>query len=195
MNRRVVLAIAGLILVTAAAFMTAQVFGPNRKATAPEVETPEVELTTEEVETEVIELLFPGEGNLLYSEPREMPAVGTIDQRIQAVIETLLAGPTSAGFRPPLPDGVKVLAVHFLEREGTVVLDLGAPEEEGPLAMGSRREMLSAYSLVNTVTSNFEGAERLQLLWNGRQPVTFAGHLDTSRPLAPNSSLQASPAP
>ncbi len=51
--------------------------------------------------------------------------------------------------------------------------------------------MLTVYSLVNTVLLNTEGAERLVLLWNGQQPMTFAGHLNTARPLKANRDLVA----
>ncbi len=39
---------------------------------------------------------------------------------------------------------------------------------------------------------NVEGAERLVLLWNGRQPNTFAGHIDTTRPLRVHAELISS---
>ena len=51
--------------------------------------------------------------------------------------------------------------------------------------------MLTVYSLVNTVLLNFEQLDRVVLLWNGRQLRTFAGHVDTMRPLAANPDLIA----
>ncbi len=50
------------------------------------------------------------------------------------------------------------------------------------------------YSLVNTVLLNTPEANRLVVLWNGRQPETFAGHIDTARPLAARPNLIAEPA-
>ncbi len=146
---------------------------------------------SEDRETEQISLLFPGEGDRLYPEMREIPAEGALEGRVRTVVEALLAGPTTDGLRPPLPGGVRVQAVHLLEEQGTLVLDLGPPEGEGPMVTGSTREMLAVYSLVNTVTSTFPEVERLQILWDGRQPITFAGHIDTSRPLLPNPGLLA----
>ncbi|MEM7357123.1 MAG: hypothetical protein AAF657_40285, partial [Acidobacteriota bacterium] len=60
-----------------------------------------------------------------------------------------------------------------------------------PPASGSAREMLTIYSLVNSVLLNFEEVERLVLLWNGGQMRTFAGHMDTRRPLVANLDLIA----
>jgi hypothetical protein len=36
-----------------------------------------------------------------------------------------------------------------------------------------------------------EEADRVVLLWNGRQASTFAGHVDTTRPLGPAADLIA----
>jgi hypothetical protein len=49
--------------------------------------------------------------------------------------------------------------------------------------------MVTVYSLVNSVALNVPAARRVALLWNGTQRQSFAGHLDTSRPLAPDPSL------
>lgn len=161
----------------------------SRTGAASSNEEQPLEPLSEDLETEQVSLLFPGEGDRLYPETREIPIAATLEGRIQTVLEALLAGPTTSGLRPPLPDGVRIQAVHLLEQQGTAVLDLGPPEGEGPPVTGSMREMLAVYSLVNTVTSTFAEVERLQILWDGRQPKTFAGHIDTSRPLGPNPSL------
>ena len=56
-------------------------------------------------------------------------------------------------------------------------------EEEVSLQGGSKQELLVVYSLVGSVVRNVEGVERVGLLWNGNQGSTFAGHVDTTRPL------------
>lgn len=193
MKRRAPWVIAGLVLVAGVAFLLGRYRASQEQQVPPEVGSPEIDVIPEEIETETVELFFPGEGDRLYPEAREVPVSVSVEKRIRVTVEALLAGPLTDGLRPPLPDGIKVLAVHFLESRATVVLDLGLAEGETPSTTGSMREMLSFYSLVNTVTANFPQVERLQLLWDGRQPETFAGHLDTSRPLGPNRSLQAPP--
>ena len=136
----------------------------------------------------VADLYFPGRGGWLHAERREVPASDQAEAQIAALVTALIAGPDAAGLQPPLPESVTVESVYLMD--GEVVLDLASPEDRPPPS-GSEREMLTVYSLVNTVLLNTEGAERLVLLWNGRQPMTFAGHLNTARPLEANRGLVA----
>ncbi len=136
----------------------------------------------------VADLYFPGRGGWLHAERHEVPARDPAEAQIAALVEGLIAGPRGAGLEPPLPRDVTVKSVYLLD--GEVILDLASPQRRPP-ASGSQREMLTVYSLVNTVLLNTEGAERLVLLWNGQQPMTFAGHLYTARPLTANRHLVA----
>ncbi len=154
-------------------------------------ETAEPLVQPEQVELAARDLYFPGDGGRLYAEQRELPVGADLEERVTGLVEALLAGPQGAGIRPPLPDDVSVRRVYLLEG-GQAVLDLASPEGAPPPPAGSQRERLMVYSLVNTVLLNFEEIETLVLLWNGEQPLTFAGHLDTSRPLRANPDLIAS---
>ncbi len=136
------------------------------------------------------ELYFPGTGGWLLAERHEVSESAELTERISAVVETLLAGPRGGGLRAPLPEGVSVRKIYLAE-SGLAFLDFESPENAPPPPSGSRREMLTVYSLVNTVLLNFEQLDRVVLLWNGRQLKTFAGHLDTKRPLAANTDLIA----
>ncbi len=142
------------------------------------------------VETWTANLYFPGEGGRLYAEQREVPVGADVSLRITALVSALLAGPQVPATRSPLPDGVSVRRVYLVDG-GTVFLDLASVDAAPPPASGSWREMQTVYSLVNTVLLNVAEAERLVLLWNGRQLQTFAGHLDTMRPLTPQTTLIA----
>lgn len=135
------------------------------------------------------DLYFPGAGGQLYVERRELSADADPTARIADLVGALLAGPQGTSLRPPLPDGVTVGQVYLMDG-GTVILDLVSTEPKPP-ASGSLREMLTVYSLVNTVLFNVEEAEQVVLLWNGQQPSTFAGHLNTAMPLLPNTELVA----
>ena len=152
----------------------------------------------EELEAQVLmpaNLYFPSAGGWLRAEHREVPRSEAVAEGIMVLVEALLAGPgggdsTVPGLYPPLPEGVTVRRV-YLDEDGTAYLDLQSPEGAPPPPSGSRQEILTVYSVVNTVLLNFDEVEHLVLLWNGRQPRTFAGHLDTMRPLAANTDLIA----
>jgi len=60
---------------------------------------------------------------------------------------------------------------------------------------GSKAELLTVYSLVNTVVANFPAVARVQLLVEDRPVDSFAGHIDVSRPLLPDMTLLALPSP
>ena len=141
-------------------------------------------------ETSTRSLYFPGYGRRLATERRELPAVADTEQQVAAVVEALLAGPSVAGMEAPLPDGIQLRKVYLAE-DGLAFIDFESPEGSPPPASGSLGEMLTVYSLVNTVLLNFEELERVVLLWNGRQLRTFAGHVDTMRPLSPKLGLIA----
>ena len=135
-------------------------------------------------------LYFPGEGGRLYGETRLLPASETIDREVMGLVSALLAGPENTSLRPPMPENVRLRSAFTLA-DGTVVLDLEAPDGGNPPAVGSQREMLMVYSLVETVIRNLGAVEQVALLWNGQQRRTLGGHLDVSRPLASNPALVA----
>jgi len=46
--------------------------------------------------------------------------------------------------------------------------------------------LLTVYAIVNAVTANLSSVERVQILIDGKQVDTLAGHVDLRRPLAKN---------
>ena len=140
--------------------------------------------------TMAVDLYFPGDGELLFPERREVESAGEPPARVRRVVEALLAGPQAPGLHPPLPTGVAVGNVH-LAPTGVVYVDLRSETNATPPAGGSLREMLMVYSLVNSILLNVPEASRVVLLWNGNQPVSFSGHLDLTHPLQASPDLIA----
>jgi hypothetical protein len=143
-----------------------------------------------EEQTFTANLYFPDGGAHLHAESRELPVSATVEEQVAVLVGALLAGPGDDRYLAPLPQDVTLRKVYLIGGT-TVFLDFESPDGQPPPASGSLREMLTVYSLVDTVLFNTEGPERVVLLWNGHQPETFAGHLDTARPLAADSSLIA----
>lgn len=150
----------------------------------------DAELADGEILSLPVDLYFPAAGGRLAVESRELPPADEPVDKIRAVVEAVLGGPRgeSGGLPPPLPDDV-VLDGVYLGPGGVAYLDLRTPEPREPPAVGSKEEMQILYSLVNSVALNVAEARRVVVLWNGRQRPTFAGHLDTAGPLAPNTEL------
>lgn len=193
MNRQVVLIAIAILLVLAglAAFLTWQRGPRDDPSVSPDnLEPVAGDEVPEEMELLAADLYFPGTGGGLQAERHELPVGESEAERMSAVVAALLAGPRNPSLRAPLPSTVSLRKVYLTE-EGTAFLDLESEGGEPPPASGSQREVLTVYSLVNTVLLNFDEAESMVLLWNGRQLRTFAGHLDTMRPLKPNTDLIA----
>ena len=117
------------------------------------------------------------------------------------------ADPTDEVF-PALPAGVRLLALEVLDGVAYVDLTLvevgagigerpGAPRRSAVVlerpAMGLTEELLAVYSVVNSLTANSLGIDRVVLMWNGEQRPTFAGHVDTTRPLMADLQRNAEP--
>lgn len=135
-----------------------------------------------------LELYFPGEDGLLHSEARQVDAAEDVETLVRLLVETLLGGPEDELLLRSLPQEVTVGRVYLLDGT-TAYVDLEA--EGTPPPTGSLGEMLTVYGIVNSVVLNVDVVDRVVLLWNGRQPTTFSGHVDTTRPLVPNLSLVA----
>ena len=194
MNRQVAL-IAGAIFLalagTAAFYTVSRDPGDDAIGKLDAAEPATADEVPEDMELLAADLYFPGNGGALRAERQELAVGPGATERISAVVAALLAGPQDESLQTPLPNTVSLRKV-YLTGEGTVFLDLESTGGEPPPASGSQREVMTVYSLVNTVLLNFEEAQSLVLLWNGRQLKTFAGHLDTMRPLKPNTDLIAS---
>lgn len=153
-------------------------------------------LSVDAPELRPYQLYFPGADERLHAETRELAPRPEPTENVTQLVEALLAGPSDEGLWPPLPEGVtlgRAYLVADMEEavdDVTVVLDLVTADGVRP-STGSMNELLMLYSLVNTVLLNVEEADRVVLLWNGRQSNTFAGHVDTTRPLGPAADLIA----
>ena len=132
-------------------------------------------------------LFFPGDDALLHREAREVPELpaGALP-RMRLVMEELLAG-SREGLPPAFPWPGSVQAV-FLDRAGNAYVDLSPPPSDSPA--GTEIETTIAYATVNSLVANCPGVQRVQLLFGGKEIATL-GHLDLSRPLAPNLELVA----
>lgn len=156
-------------------------------------------------------LCFPTADGLLRCEPRAIPAAGTVEETAAVIVQALIDGPdptarTHASDDPPLPEEEVFPALPsdvglqaFDLVNGVAYVDLTVARTGSTLrferpAMALHEELLAVYSLVNSLTASNLGIERVVLMWNGEQRLTFAGHVDTSRPLLPDLDRNAEPA-
>ena len=91
------------------------------------------------------------------------------------------------GVEPPLtstiPEGTLVRAVYLTDR-GDAFVNLSR-EICSRHSGGSLGELLTIYTIVNAVTVNVPTIRAVQILIEGREVDTLAGHVDLRRPLTP----------
>jgi len=127
----------------------------------------------------------------LGSEEREVAFSPDLAEQLRSVVEEMVKGPTTAGLAPTLAAGTRVLEV-FVRAGGIVYIALSGEVRVG-LAGGSRAELLTVYSLVNTVVTNFPSTTRVQILVDDQSLPSLGGHVDLSRALAPDMTLVVLP--
>jgi hypothetical protein len=192
MNRRaamvVVVAAAAVLLAVSLWWWLAETGdGPLEDAVETGIEPRPIAVDVDQQRGEV-DLYFPGRGGRLYPERREIELAEDRAARVEVIVREVLSGPRSEELRAPLPAGTTLDGVD-LGDDGTAFVSLRSSEQTAPPSSGSKRELLMVFSLVDSIVLNVPDTERVALLWNGRQRSTFAGHVDTTRPLLPDTSL------
>jgi hypothetical protein len=121
--------------------------------------------------------------------PREVPFAETTADQARRLVEAQL-GPAPEPYAAPLPQGTVVRAVFltdhndaFVDLDGTVVKDHTG---------GSLDELFSVYAIVNALTVNLPAVQRVQILLDGKEAESLAGHVDLRRPLPRNLTWVAS---
>ena len=104
---------------------------------------------------------------------------------------SLVAAP--AAYTSAIPEGTKLRAV-FVSSTGEAYVDL-SPEMGAKHPGGSLNEMLTVYTIVNALTSNLPAIVAVQILVDGKEIDSLAGHVDLRRPLQENVRWVAPPTP
>ena len=138
----------------------------------------------------------------LLIEDREVAYSEDLPRQVRTVVEELVKGPQK-GLVATLPKETRVIDT-FVTSAGVAYVDF-SKEASQKHPGGSRGELLSVYSVVNSLTANFPAVKRVQILVEDRQVATLAGHVDLTRPLpsdmtylvgsAPSPAAAASAAP
>lgn len=126
------------------------------------------------------------DGQALIPVRREVPlADGVVAQGRQILVALLQAAPEP--YVSVIPAGTMLRAFYVTER-GDAFVDMSA-EISSAHPGGSFTELLTVYAIVNAVTANLPAIQRVQLLVEGKEVDTLAGHVDVRRPLVRDPSL------
>ena len=162
--------------------------GAASPAPAVEAENP---AAVEQKITVKLFFLAPDQPALLI-EDREVAYSTDLARQVRTVVEELVKGPQK-GLVGSLPKETKVIDA-FVTSAGIAYVDL-SKEVSLKHPGGSRGELLSVYSVVNSLTSNFPAVKRVQILVDDRQVPTLAGHVDLTHPLSSDLTFLVGSAP
>lgn len=101
-------------------------------------------------------------------------------EQARRIIEAQI-GPAPAPHVSAIPADTKLRTVFFT-KAGEIYVDLSA-ELQTNHPGGTTNETLTVYALVSALTSNLPAVTGVQILVEGKEVDTLAGHLDLRRPI------------
>jgi hypothetical protein len=117
------------------------------------------------------------ERDIAYGDGATAQAREIVAAQIAAVVAPLVSA---------VPAGTALRAV-FLTEGGQAYVDLSR-EVVSAHPGGTLNELLTVYTIVNALTVNLPAVTAVQLLVDGKEVETLAGHVDLRQPLAKNLS-------
>lgn len=132
--------------------------------------------------------LFYGsaDGQSLVPVRREVALAEGVVPQGREILMTQLQGAPSP-YVSVIPEGTLLRAFYVTER-GDAFVDVSA-DVSSKHPGGSFTELLTVYAIVNSVTANLPTIKRVQILIDGQEADTLAGHIDLRRPLQQDLAL------
>lgn len=135
---------------------------------------------------EAVIFFSDSEGEYLVGEKREIAKKNEVEEEAKEVIIELIRGPKGK-LIPTLPSKTKLLALQINDA-GLAKVDFNhALSKDHP--GGSSGEMMTVYSIVNSLSFNFPQIKRVQILIEGKPAETIRGHLSLKQPISPKPDL------
>ena len=183
MNRRVVLIGAGTlaaVLIVALLFSWRRGRPPDSPQPGSAPMNPSTAVAAAERKITATLFFITEDGMALQPVQREVAFGDPITEQARRIIEAQIAA-APAPLASAVPDGTKLRALFVTER-GDAFVDL-TQEITSKHTGGALDELFTVYSLVNALTVNLPAITRVQILIDGKEADTLAGHVDLRHPL------------
>ncbi len=131
------------------------------------------------------------DGVSLVGVAHDVPLGDTPAAQARALVEAQLTTEPPAPLGRAVPKDVTVRGV-FLPGRDDAYVDLDGAFVTA-LPGGSHNELLATYAIVSVLTTNLSPVARVQILIDGREVETLAGHVDLREPLRKNEGLIRNP--
>jgi len=197
-SRGVTLAVAGLVL--AAIFgwvLLAQItrlFGPPPAPAAATATTPSPMVApTPRARVRMPLSVVAADDAHLVTVPQDMVQESSPLDQARGALDALLTLTPRTPLSSAISPGTTLLGLYATDT-GDVYVDLGGDVARAHPG-GTLRELLTVYSIVHTVLDAMPSATSVQILIDGREVETLAGHVDLRHPLRRAEHLTRPPAP
>jgi spore germination protein GerM len=135
---------------------------------------------------EVVLFFSDSEGEYLVGEKREISKKNEVRDEAKEAILELIEGPKGK-LIPTLPPRTKLLTLQIND-EGLAKVNFSlALSKDHP--GGSSSEVMTIYSIVNSLSLNFPQIKKVQILIDGKPVETITGHLSLKQPVSPKLDL------
>jgi spore germination protein GerM len=192
MTRRLALVIVGAAATVGLATWAIIRFTAPPPGTAPAEATPAVS-SGQPVRRITATLFYVApDGSRLTPVHREVLYGATPADQAKRVLEAQLE-PAPEGMTSAMPAGVRLLGV-FVTDNGDAYADFSA-ELRSAHPGGSLNEIFTVYTVVSALTANLPAIKAVQILVDGHEAETLAGHVDLRRPLPASDRWLAPPTP
>jgi len=168
-----------LIVFTALLLLVTTGCGPKNNVENNQQQPPISSKPMEQQET--VKLYF-SDDQAMYLKPevRQVTVQGEVLADI--VVQELIKGPKEKGLQATIPAETKLLSLKIAD--GVAYVNL-SKDIQAKHWGGSTGEIMTVYSIVNTLADLNVGIEKVQLLVEGEKQQTLMGHMDTFEPLTP----------
>ncbi len=176
------IAIAGTVIIVAT--IAGVVFRPKPPNLTTPIQTiPVADSSNSQLPLQNVDLFFCGTTSLaLVREKRELPLSEDMTERLKQIINELLTGSTG-GLKNTIPKGTEFHQV-YIDKQSIAYLDFSRRLSDAHIG-GTTAEMLTVESILRTVGANFpQQIKKVQILIEGQEVDTIAGHVDISKPFA-----------
>ena len=152
----------------------------------PSVKKPAVVKEQKKEEKNIL-LYFSDENEeYLIGERNKITKKDRLEEEAKELVAELIQGPKGK-LIPTLPPQTRLLSLH-VDEEGLAKVSFSkafTTDHPG----GSSAEIMTVYSIVNSLTANFPQIKRVQILVEGKEIESIAGHLSLKKPIPSKSDL------
>ena len=168
-------------------FLLGRAFAPRTPAPVPHI-PPVADGNADDTTTRPIRLFFAApSADKLQEEERPIPRAASFVEEAKRTLEELIKGPQS-GLNPTIPPGVRLRQL-YVDARGIAYVDF-TRDLQTKHPGGSGGELLTIYSIVDTLSANFDEIQQVKILVEGSEILTLAGHIDARHPFKPRFSLE-----